>query len=95
MMCGMNEFHFIRGEIRKITYELCSKTDRNFGIETASVELFHGNDMICELPVEIINHDIEFIVDTTELKHNYYSVIMTCRINEETVKKKMNFEVTR
>ena len=40
------------------------------------------------------DHDIEFIVDTSKLTDRYYHVIMTCRINEETVKKQMGFVVT-
>ena len=94
MICEFSGFHFIRGEIRKITYELISHTDRNFVIEKSFAELFHSNKLIGDLPVEINNHEIEFIIDTTELKYTYYTVIVTCVINEETVKKKIEFEVS-
>lgn len=94
MMCEFDRFHFIRGEIRKITYELISHADRNFVIEKSSAELFHSNKLIGNLHVEINNHDIEFIIDTTELKYTYYTVVITCRINEETLKKKIDFEVS-
>lgn len=90
----LNEFRFIKGELRRITYLVKSRTERNFSIETCEVELFHENELIAKPCVEINGHEVDFVIDTSSLEHSYYSAIITFRINEEIVKKKMNFEVT-
>lgn len=94
MMYCNDDFRFLRGEVRKITYALKSKSGRNFAIESATAELYHDDELLANLSVKVNDHDIEFVIDTSDLMDNYYHVIMTCRINEETVKKKMSFVVT-
>lgn len=94
MMYCNDDFRFLRGEIRKITYALKSKSGRNFAIESADVDLYHNDELLDKLTVKVNDHDIEFIIDTSDLTDIYYHVIMTCRINEETVKKKMSFVVS-
>ena len=96
MICHSHndEFRFLRGEIRKITYTLTSKSGRFFAIESADADLYHDGKLMEKLKVKVNDHDIEFIVDTSKLTDRYYHVIMTCRINEETVKKQMGFVVT-
>lgn len=89
----LDEFKFIKGELRRITYLVKSRTDRNFSIETCEVELFHENELIAKPNVEINGHEVNFVIDTSELENIYYSAVITFRINEEIVKKKMNFKV--
>lgn len=89
----LDEFKFIKGELRRITYLVKSRNDRNFSIETCEVELFHENELIAKLNVEINGHEVNFVIDTSALENIYYSAVITFRINEEIVKKKMNFKV--
>lgn len=89
----LDNFTFIRGEVRKITYELRCNNNRNFSIENASCQILNIDSTLRDIPVFINGHDIEFTIDTNDLTNRFYTLIMTCRINEETIKNKVNIEV--
>lgn len=89
----IRDLNFIKGELRKITYHVKSKKNENFTIESCDVEIFNENVSIMKLHSDINGNEITFIIDTSLLESNYYAAIITFKINEEIIKKKMNFTV--
>lgn len=89
----INGFTFIKGEVRKLTYELTSKEYKDFDISYAEVEIIDHNKVISKLDVQIINHTVNFVVDTNNIAVGSYAIMITCHINEEVLKNKVNMEV--
>ena len=84
---------FIQGEIRNVDFEIISCDNKDFQIQSATVELVYLHEVVKTIPVQMKNHSLSFMIDTTYLEGNFYNLVVTIDLGIETIKKIKEVEI--
>lgn len=93
MQCCIEELKIIQGEKRALVFSIHSKKDEDFIIRDSSVEVIKNGTSIDTPICTISDHEISFMIDSTDYVSGFYNVILTYTVADELMKAKFALEV--